>query len=502
MKKIINLFLAFLCLLFSTAVFAQEPFFIKGNVEVPAGCEITDTGGKLHVFPKESSPSGLLGICALPTAKTAGVISEFSFVDFGFGLFLNSINNVSTSPDWDLSWSLFHNGEFAQVGLADLAISGGDTLSFIYTSFSNGEEFDKLVLNILSEPKPSSRIERGASPGVAAHNFSAEKAIHYLARSQATDGSFENPMFTDWSALAFAAYDLQHEAIPVLKNYLINNSDPGQSLGPSVLGHIRRAMALMALGINPYSGTAVNYIQEIVKEFDGNQIGDKALVNDDIFASLVLSKAGFDSSDQIMQKIVHFILNNQKPDGSWTGGVDMTSAAIQSLVLVSDIKEVPESLVKARTYLESQQQGDGGFGNADSTSWAMQAIAALGEDWRGWQKNGTSPGSYLFYLQRQDGSVLSVSPVWSTAYAVPGVLGKPWSEILQSFARQDLSFSGLGEVMGEFIDLEQKNEFSQIAFEIRLIEEEIMKIKNRLIIIILAEKIEEIKKMLEQLQKR
>jgi hypothetical protein len=180
-------------------------------------------------------------------------------------------------------------------------------------------------------------------------------------------------------------------------------------------------------------------------------------VNDDIFALLVLSKAGYNSSDEIVLKTVQFILSEQKPDGSFAGGVDMASAAIQALSLVSDIEGVPAAIDKAKTYILSQQQQDGGFGNAEATSWTMQAIAALGEDWRDWKKNNNSPGSYLFYFQRQDGSLLSPTPVWSTAYAVPAALSKPWGMILNSFSKEKAdSFAELEKISQELAQVKEQ----------------------------------------------
>lgn len=432
-------------LMVAMPVFAAETFFIKGTVEVPPTCQVTDTGGKVHTFPKESSEGGFLGICAIAAAKEQGLIDSFSFIDFGFGLFLDSINGVKTSDDWDLSWSIYHNGKLAPVGLADLAIENGDELLFLYSSYSTGEEFDKLLLHTslssgLSSSKSGGESNRRLGP-IAHHNFNARKAIEYLAGRQLKDGSFGNPVFTDWAAIAFGAYNPEHEAAQDLKNYLINNPYPGESLGDPVLSFIRRAMALMALGVDPYFGTSVNYIEKIIEAFDGEQVGDPKLVNDDIFALLVLRKAGFEPSDRVVEKVTRFILQKQKEDGSWQGDVDMTAAAIQALSLIPDIQGTNDAITKAKVYLQRQQQIDGGFGNPESTSWALQAIAALGEDWEKWEKGENDPESYLFHLQRMDGSLLSPQPVWSTAYAAVAAMGKPWGDVLRSFKKDERTFS-------------------------------------------------------------
>lgn len=472
MKKNIKLFLIFVFfgLIFSKGVFAEN-FFIEGQIIVPDSCQIKDAANNVHNFPKENSPSGFLGICAIFEAKESGLITNFEFIDFGFGLFLDSINGVRTSGDWDLSWSIYLNDEYAQVGLADLLVNNGDKLSFIYTSYSTGQEFDKLILHILTEQNSSSASSQN-SAGIADHYFSVEKAIRYLAENQRQDGSFGNPLFTDWVALAFSAYDINHPAVFGIKNYLISNPDPGESFGSPVLSFIRRAMALMALYVDPYYGTKINYIQKIVDSFDGKQIGSVDLVNDDIFALLVLRKAGFSLKDSIIQKTTDFILKNQKQNGSWEGSVDITAAALQSLSLVSDIKGVQEAMDKGKRYIINKQQDDGGFGNAESTSWALQSSFVFGEDWRNLKKNGNSPYSYLFYLQKiKEGYIISPSPIWSTAYVIPAALGKSWPDILHSFSMKDNKLDSVSVNQ----NLPQDN-LLEISFELEQIKEKIAQI--------------------------
>jgi hypothetical protein len=203
-------------------------------------------------------------------------------------------------------------------------------------------------------------------------------------------------------------------------------------------------MALEALGINPYTGTGTNYIQDIVNEFDGTQIGDPNLINDDIFSIFPLVKAGYSVSDNIIQKVVANIISKQNPDGSWVGGVDMTSAAIQALELTPSLSGVSQSISKARAYLVGQQQLDGGFGSADATSWTLQAISSIGESATNWQNGLNNPYDYLYNLQQSDGGIGSNSldtntRIWATAYAIPAALGRPWASILNSFSKPTTS---------------------------------------------------------------
>lgn len=272
----------------------------------------------------------------------------------------------------------------------------------------------------------------GSSSAIVAHdNLNIEKAIQFLLSHQNADGSLGNLLTTDWAAIAFAT----NSSIPTnLRAYLISNPNPGNSLTDIE----RRAMAIMSLGINPYNGTATNYIEAILNQFHDNQFGDIALINDDIFALFPLIKAGVQTDDPRIQSAVQSIISFQNQNGSW-GSVDLTSAAIQALSLVPNATGVSTSISKARQYLVEEQQIDGSFDhNPFATAWAMQAIKALGESSINWQKGGHTPGDYLASIQNNDGA-MNTNPndattrLWGTSYAIVGALEKPWQQILQNF---------------------------------------------------------------------
>lgn len=276
-----------------------------------------------------------------------------------------------------------------------------------------------------------------ASPPILHRDADVQKAIQFFVSYQNPDGSFGNaPLFSDWTAIAFGAYSGTNSAKEGLSKYLLSDPSPGGLL----TDYERRAMALMALSINPYDGTATNYIQKIFERFDGTQFGSPDLVNDDIFALFPLLNAGFTERDPAISRTIAFVLSKQEKDGSWVGGVDMTSAAAQALAEVPSGKGVPAALERAKVYLKTKQDPEGGFDhNAFSTSWAMQAIKAFEEDGASWQRNGNTPGDYLYSLQGEDGGVTierdTAARLWATAYAMPAVLQKPWSKILGIFTR-------------------------------------------------------------------
>mgnify|MGYP003817960117 CR=1 FL=1 len=267
----------------------------------------------------------------------------------------------------------------------------------------------------------------GGSPTPITYlNLDVTSAINFLTTQQ-TAGDFSSTLNTDWAAIAFGAYDKNHPTSQAIKNYLI--TDPSAVAGfNSVSDYARRAMALMSLGINPYT-TPTNYIEKIVDAFDGNQIGDATIFNDDIFALLVLSKAGYSATDEITQKTIDFITTKQSND-NW-GGIDMTAAAIQSLKPYSEQTAVADALTKAQQYIEQNQNTDGSFShNPYSTAWAIQAGDALGQTETEWVKKAKN---YLAVNQKTDGSV--VNDVWATTQAIPAALDKNWNEVMVSFEK-------------------------------------------------------------------
>jgi len=273
------------------------------------------------------------------------------------------------------------------------------------------------------------------------------KAIDFLISKQSADGSFSSALQTDWAAIALASANASGAAAQKVKNYLLSDPNPLVGMNP-VSDYARRAMALMSLNISPYDGTKTNYVKKIIDLSDGRQFGNATLYNDDIFALIVLNKAGYTVNDEIIQNAVNFIISKQQTDGSWVGS-DLTAAAIQALKPLSDMGGVASVLEKARNFLFDAQSADGGYGNAYTTTWVMQAIAALGEDAGSWQKNNNTPESYLTLSQSADGglekdSIYENNRIWSTAYAIPAVQGKPWFSIMKSFAKQETAVSPAG----------------------------------------------------------
>ncbi len=278
-------------------------------------------------------------------------------------------------------------------------------------------------------------VEGGGGGGqLLITNLDINKALNFLISKQSVNNSFGSDLYTDWVSIAASAIGMQSAFSfkNSLHSYLSNN------LLNSTLttDNERHAMALMALGIDPYSGTSINYISKIVSSFDSIQFGDTSVIGDDIFALIVLNNAGYKSSDEIMNKDISYIISNQSSDGSW-GGIDMTAAGILALRNFQDLPGVTTSIANAENYLIGIQGSDGGFGNSFATSWVLQALSQNPN----LSTQVAKADAYIAQLQQSDGGVdlttaSDENRIWATAYAIVGALHKPWNSIMSSYDKR------------------------------------------------------------------
>lgn len=289
-------------------------------------------------------------------------------------------------------------------------------------------------------PTPAPAAASGGGGGPILHDsFNVPNARTYIASMQNTDGSFETPEITDWVALALAS-SVSSDTKDALVSYFISR--------PVFLTTIkdlsRHAMALEALGINPYSGTAIDFIAPIVAAFDGTQIGDPSSASDDMYATLPLLHAGYQPSESIIASTIAFIISKQAPNGSWQDDIQLTAAALQVLSAVQSLPNTSSARSAGVAYMQTQQQtSNGGYGyhgNADSvsTGLTLQAIAAT--TGLSWGPNFITPQYFLATQQETDGGVgADTSPaaerILATAHAIPGILGTTWDSLLASFEK-------------------------------------------------------------------
>ena len=109
----------------------DTPLSVEESIVLPNGCEVADTSGEIHLFPKDTSAE-YLAICAFAEALEQGFVDDIEFVDSGFGLFIQSINGIAEENTY---WKLNLNSAGASVGAASLTLEAGDVVSFVLTQF-------------------------------------------------------------------------------------------------------------------------------------------------------------------------------------------------------------------------------------------------------------------------------------------------------------------------------------------------------------------------------
>jgi hypothetical protein len=441
-------------------------------VSIPVNLTITSGAtslydGEISVIACDSdnnpeTPDTITAYCAI---LQSGLSSDWNWT-WAPGAFVNSIEDIVgyTSQDslgndvyhyW--SWSL--NGEMGTTGLNQYDLQNSDV---ILLEFIDPVESEEEVSNT-----------GGGGGSGSSLSFSVSNAISFLSSHQNLDGSFFNDMYTDWVAIAASSSsEYGNELKSKIYNYIINNEFESSV----ITDYERHVMALMSLGINPYNGTSVDYIKKITEAFDGEQIGNPLLFNDDIFGVLVLRKAGYSKDDDIILKSVEFIINNQSNSGSF-GSIDMTSAFVQSTKDFEDVSGLDEAIEKAENYLKQNQESDGGFGNSYSTSWVIQAFSMSND----YSSEISNAKKYLAENQESDGGVGESSSdlssrIWATSYAIPASLHLSWNEILESFDKQE---EIVNELESEVIE-ELKG---QIDIEIPILEQEQIKIIEKPVVL-------------------
>lgn len=265
--------------------------------------------------------------------------------------------------------------------------------------------------------------------------FDLEKAFQFILSQQKENGSFGEDLYTDWIALTLASGNYQGQTIRLIKYF-------GEPKIDSLIltDYERHAMALMALGLNPYNTNGINYIEKITASFDDKQFGDVNEDNDDIFALIVLQNAGYNQNDKIISDDISLILSAQNENGSWDESVDMTGAGIEALSAFNQNEQVKNVLIKAKNFLKQNQKDNGGWNdNASSTAWALEGIMALNEKPEDWKKGDNTPLDYLATIQDTDGGIKNENiqnKIWETAYVVSSLSGKTWNQLMQKFKKE------------------------------------------------------------------
>jgi len=394
----------------------------------------------IAVIPCNSDNNSTLIEIATPycAIRQSGIQNNWNWA-WAPGAFLNSLDNIAgyTTKDknnndvyhyW--SWSL--NSVEGTTGLNQYELQPNDLISLDFIDPSDLTSVPPTGSGpLLTSPDiaPSALLPETIKP-----TFDTKKAFDFLITQQQGNGSFGEDLYTDWVALALASGNYQDQVIKLVK-YLGESKITGTLL----TDYERHAMALMALGLNPYNTNGENYIEKIIAGFDGKQFGNISEDNDDIFALIVLQNAGYTQDEKMISDDINFILSRQKENGSWDENVDMTGASIEALSAFSPIPGIGESLEKAKEFLKQNQKDNGSWGNnASSTAWALEGILALNEKPEDWIKSESTPLDYLASIQDIDGGIKDENmknKIWETAYVASALSSKTWNQIMQKFEK-------------------------------------------------------------------
>ena len=281
------------------------------------------------------------------------------------------------------------------------------------------------------------------------------EALDYLAGEQQSDGKIAAFATSGWAVMAIAAAgedpDSWTNGGDSIVDYMRSNMDHLDA--NKATDWERFILAVVAAGENPRDFGGVDCIATLLDFYDGTQIGDDGMLNDDFWGILALASIG---ETQGVADSKNFIINNQNSDGGWgwivgdVSDADNTAAAISAL-LAAGQSSSSQVITDALAYLKSQQQNDGGFSsegatNAGVDTWAINAIVDVGQSpvADAWRKSGNNPIGHLLSLQDTDGAfkwsaTQRSSPEWMTAYAVIALLGGSWPEDATAPAISSLS---------------------------------------------------------------
>jgi hypothetical protein len=265
------------------------------------------------------------------------------------------------------------------------------------------------------------------SPAQAEH--AADRGANWFQANQEESGS----LGTDWAMTALAAADVNAADVstslvdPSAQDFYLDDWQ-ANGAGETATDAERGILTGIAGGIQPSRLAAVtdttksNLVARIAELFDGEQIGEPGLLNDDIFGVLALHQAG--APQPLLRWIVDRLRATQHDDGGWSwnaspsapSDTDMTGSVVAAFCAAGVGTSDPD-VDRAIALLHSlQDPATGGFiappesfgigVNTDTTSWVTSGLIQCGIDPQGpeWTTDqGKTPLDYLVSLQKPDG---------------------------------------------------------------------------------------------------
>jgi hypothetical protein len=267
------------------------------------------------------------------------------------------------------------------------------------------------------------------SPAQAEH--AADRGVNWFLSNQETSGSLG--FGGDWAMTALAAAGLNAADAstsltdPTAQDFYLGEwqaSGPGGAATDAeraILSGVAGGIQTSRLSTDADSARS-NLVARVAELFDGEQIGESGLLNDDIFGVLALHHVG--APPALLRSIVDYLRTQQKPNGGWTwnaspgapADTDMTGSAVAAFC-AAGIGPGDGDLKQAIALLHTlQDPATGGFiappeafgigVNTDTTSWVTSGLIQCGIDpqsaeWTTAQ--GKNPLDYLVSMQQPDG---------------------------------------------------------------------------------------------------
>jgi len=282
------------------------------------------------------------------------------------------------------------------------------------------------------------------------------RALTWMNEQQHADGSWSgfvgpDPGATCDAALAYAAagFDPGSVAAPgssisamdylsaTASSFVLKSADSAGKL----------ALVVEAAGGDAHNFGGVDIVHTVTNTWYSPTLGTFGVPTNtwhQAWSILGLDAAGETAPMSAAQALVDL----QDTNGGWkydlaetwwnTTTPDNTGLAIQALV-AANVPVTSSSVVSGTSFLRSQQDLKGGWGNANATAYAMQGLLAAGEnltaDWT--TEQGHGPYNALSNLQKSDGPFVfgSDDDAFSTRQAVPALIGAhyPLSRTLRPF---------------------------------------------------------------------
>lgn len=284
-------------------------------------------------------------------------------------------------------------------------------------------------------------------PAAAQAGPLARALDHLAAHQDPRGGGFAfgpgtDTTYTQWAAMAVAAAG--EDARRWRRGRTTLRAALDRPLVGGTLADVERAtVALAATGIDPRTAHGRNLVREVLRaqRTDG-MIGPD--VSTTAWGILALRAGGLEPGSRATRDACVALERLQRPDGGWAltkadprSGPNTTAAAIQALVAAGHDPETSLALRRARLFLLSAQNPDGGFppvvggtSAALTTAWVAISIRSLGErpSLLPWDRSG-GPLAFLRGLQLPDGGVRNATEssrasVWATSQAALAFSGK------------------------------------------------------------------------------